>query len=97
MTLLELAERRAVAPHAIPVGRAHFKASIDGGGGDLALSRCEDPGCAVDENGHATSCGRLACPACGTSGAVLSSTDFSLLGSGEPVACRCGHIWIPLS
>lgn len=96
MTSLELAERRAVAPYALPVGRAHFKASIDGGG-DLALSHCEDPGCTVNENGHAASCGRLACPACGTSGAVLSSTDFSLLRTGEPVACRCGHIWIPLS
>ena len=95
MIPLELAERRVTAPQPAPAGRAHLKASFDGG--DLTLSHCEDPGCTVDENGHATSCGRLACPACGTSGSVLSSGDFSLLRSGEPVGCRCGHIWIPLS
>ena len=95
MIPLELAERRAFAPDPAPTGRAHLKASVDDGG--LTFSRCEDTGCTVDENGHATSCGRLACPACGTSGSVLSSADFSMLGAGEPVACRCGHIWIPLS
>jgi hypothetical protein len=92
MTPLELVERRAASLVVeAPAVRAHLKAF-----GGLTFERCEDPGCTVDVDGHA-GCGRLACPACGTSGSVLSSADFSLLRGGEPVGCACGHIWIPLA
>ncbi len=60
--------------------------------GDHLLERCEDPGCTVDELGHA-SCGRLACPSCGFSGSNLSAPDGY---DGDQLArCSCGYAWIP--
>jgi hypothetical protein len=68
---------------AIAIG--HIKARYDEGG--FMLERCEDPGCCVDGDGRA-GCGRLACPACGTSGSNLVGGDRG------PMACSCGHIWV---
>ena len=68
---------------AVAIGQAHIKVWFREGA--LALERCEDDHCLVDEEGHAA-CGRVACPRCGCSGANLS------LGNGA-CRCSCGHWW----
>src|SRR5579864_3605339 len=40
----------------------------------LGYEPCEDVGCAVPGDGVASSCGRIACPACGCSGTNLAAT-----------------------
>jgi len=67
------------------IAPAHIKVRATGGG--LTLEHCEDGGCTVDAEGHST-CGRLACPSCGSSGANLIAAE-----DGEHV-CRCGHSWV---
>jgi hypothetical protein len=62
-------------------GHPHIKVSDEGS----TFEHCEDPGCVVDEQGHA-SCGRIACPACGCGGANLA-------GAGDALLCNCGHAW----
>ena len=47
------------------------------------FEHCEDPGCVVDADGHA-SCGRLACPACGCA---------NIVETGDALLCNCGHAW----
>ena len=66
---------------AIAYEHPHIKVTAGG----LSFEHCEDPGCSVDAEGHA-SCGRLACPACGCSGA-------NVVGVGEALLCSCGHSW----
>jgi hypothetical protein len=77
---------------AVALGQIHIKVRLGDEG--VALERCEDAGCHVDGDGHAD-CGRLACPACGCSGASLSAAQEDDLLHGEPVACSCGHVWVP--
>jgi hypothetical protein len=62
-------------------GHAHIKV-YDGGS---TFEHCEDPGCFVDDDGHAA-CGRIACPACGCGGANIAAT-------GDALLCDCGHAW----
>jgi hypothetical protein len=69
----------------------HLKARWSDGG--ITLEPCEDRGCEVDSSGHA-GCGRLACPACGFSGANLSTQQLHGQGDDEPVACDCGYLWV---
>jgi hypothetical protein len=69
----------------------HLKARWSDGG--ITLEPCEDRGCEVDSSGHA-GCGRLACPACGFSGANLSTQQLHGRGDDEPVACDCGYLWV---
>jgi hypothetical protein len=69
----------------------HLKARWSDGG--ITLEPCEDRGCEVDASGHA-GCGRLACPACGFSGANLSTQQLSGQGDDQPIACECGHLWV---
>jgi hypothetical protein len=56
--------------------------------------RCEDPGCLVALDGTTSSCGRLACPACGCGGTNL--TTLSLIGGaqGTRIRCTCGYSWL---
>jgi hypothetical protein len=77
---------------ALANAQTHIKVRLADGG--VALERCEDPGCRVDVEGHAT-CGRLACPACGCGGANLSAAQEHDLLHSEPVGCSCGHLWMP--
>jgi hypothetical protein len=69
----------------------HLKARWSDGG--ITLEPCEDRSCEVDSSGHAA-CGRLACPACGFSGANLSTQQLTARGEDEPVACDCGYLWV---
>jgi hypothetical protein len=71
-------------------GVRHLKMRFGQSG--FALEPCEDRLCHVDEGGHA-GCGRLACPSCGYGGNNLS-TQYVAPGTGQPVACSCGHTWI---
>ena len=64
-------------------GHPHIKV-FEGG---VSFEPCEDPGCVVDWEGHA-GCGRVACPACGCSGA-------NVVRAGEALLCSCGHSWPP--
>ncbi len=77
---------------ALATRHPHIKIWLRDGG--VALERCEDDGCLVDVGGHA-GCGRLACPACGCSGANLSVAQEDDLLHGETVSCSCGHAWTP--
>ena len=74
----------------ISPGTPHFK--IHGFVGDHLLERCEDDGCSVGPDGHA-SCGRLACPSCGFSGSNLSAPDGA--EGDELLRCSCGYAWNP--
>ncbi len=76
----------------VPEPRRHIK--VRHGGEGTALQRCEDPDCRVGGDGVAE-CGRLACPACGSSGSNLSTTDLAFLPLGIGVECDCGFSWIP--
>jgi hypothetical protein len=62
-------------------GHPHIKV-YDGGS---TFEHCEDHGCVVDPDGHA-SCGRVACPACGCGGANVAE-------AGDALLCNCGHAW----
>jgi len=74
----------------IAIGTPHMK--MHGFSGDHLLARCEDPGCTVDDHGHA-GCGRLACPRCGFSG---SNVSLPAGYDGTSLAlCNCGHTWVP--
>ena len=54
---------------------------------------CEDIGCTVGGDGHTSSCGRQACPACGCSGTNM--TPFRLADGGAvSYRCTCGHSWV---
>jgi hypothetical protein len=75
---------------AIALTVPHLK--VHGFAGDHLLERCEDPGCTVDESGHA-GCGRLACPACGFSGSNLREPGGA--GADRAARCSCGHAWVP--
>ncbi|MGZ4411645.1 MAG: hypothetical protein ACXVY8_05870 [Gaiellaceae bacterium] len=59
----------------------------------VTLEPCEDRGCEVDASGHA-SCGRLACPSCGFSGANLSTAQLGSHDEETPVFCDCGYMWV---
>ena len=68
----------------------HMK--MHGFAGDHLLEHCEDDGCTVDGDGHA-SCGRVACPSCGFSGSNLTSPDGA--EGDELIRCNCGFAWTP--
>ena len=68
---------------------AHLK--VTGSAPALGFERCEDPGCVVARDGTASSCGRLACPACGCGGTNLASASPLHEETGVAVRCSCGH------
>jgi hypothetical protein len=70
----------------------HLK--VSGANPTLSFEHCEDPGCVVLWDGIASSCGRLACPACGSSGTNLSTIQLTHLHPGERLNCTCGHTWV---
>ncbi len=82
--LLTEPRRPALAPR-------HLKTSSVG-----SLEPCEDADCSAGADGVASSCGRLACPACGCSGVNLSTMQLAHVWQGLRVACSCGYSWIPL-
>jgi len=77
--------RPTTAPRHVKV-TGHFPA--------LGYEPCEDVGCAVESDGIASSCGRIACPYCGLGGTNV--TLMHMLGGTEVHArCTCGHAWTP--
>ncbi len=60
----------------------------------FGYERCEDDGCVVGLDGVASSCGRTACPECGSGGANLTAVST---GGGKAAAvlleCTCGNSW----
>lgn len=66
---------------------------ITGAAPAFGYERCEDADCLVDAEGLTTSCGRLACPACGCGGTNLMT--FEVVGGERDmsVRCSCGHVW----
>lgn len=55
---------------------------------------CEDPGCSVPGDGVASSCGRVACPACGCGGTNLVRAELAGVAAARSVTCSCGHSWL---
>jgi hypothetical protein len=79
----------ALTTHAtLAGGKPHVKVYLTDGA--TSYERCEDAGCTVDRDGHA-SCGRAACPACGLGGSNLSAPDG--FDGDSLVRCLCGHLW----
>jgi hypothetical protein len=70
----------------------HLK--VYGPGPSFGFEPCEDPGCVVRPNGIASSCGRLACPACGCGGTNLSAMQLVDAEIGARLRCTCGHSWV---
>jgi hypothetical protein len=86
----------ATGTHAVPWPEAllprHVK--ITGAAPAFGFERCEDVNCQVQADGTASSCGRLACPACGCGGTNLAILDLVAASSGSTVGCSCGHSWL---
>jgi hypothetical protein len=91
-TSFELTAIELSAYEAPRVVLRHLK--VTGASPAFGFEPCEDLGCTVDAEGRATSCGRIACPACGCSGTNLAT--FELLDSlaRVRVQCTCGHAWL---
>lgn len=82
----------SVAQHIQQQALRHLK--VSGVSPTFGFEACEDPGCVVAWDAIASSCGRLACPACGCSGTNLSTIQLSHLAPGERLDCyACGHAW----
>ena len=79
-------------PSASPTSPRHLK--VTGAAPALGFEPCEDVGCAVDHEGHASSCGRVACPACGCGGTNLSTIELVDIAARVRVRCTCGFSWI---
>jgi len=79
------------APLAPPVPR-HLK--VTGAAPAFGFEPCEDLGCSVTHDGQASSCGRVACPACGCSGTNLSTIDLVDSAAPARMRCTCGYSWV---
>ena len=72
----------------------HRHLKVSGFSPVFGFEPCEDPGCVVGADAVASSCGRLACPACGCGGMNLSTIQLSHVSPGERIACTaCDHAW----
>jgi len=60
----------------------------------FGYERCEDPGCTVGHDGVASSCGRIACPVCGSGGTNLIKLQLVDSAAGTHMRCTCGHTWL---
>jgi len=74
--------------------RAPRHVKVSGVNPSFGFEPCEDPGCVVETDGTASSCGRLACPSCGCGGTNLSTMQLSRMPAGGPLSCSCGFVWI---
>lgn len=88
MTTAAPTHQTAVAPRHVKVtGRLPM----------FGYERCEDPGCVVDSGGIATSCGRPACPSCGSGGTNLTRGLLPDEETGawvDHMQCTCGRSWV---
>ena len=78
--------RDSVAP------RRHLK--VTGAGPAFGFEPCEDVGCSIAIDGTASSCGRVACPACGCGGTNLSTIELVDSLIRLRVRCTCGYSWV---
>jgi hypothetical protein len=79
--------------HPIQTGAVrHVK--VTGAAGALGFEPCEDFGCSVGAEGTTSSCGRVACPACGCSGTNLTTVDLVDAFAGARLRCTCGYSWM---
>src|SRR5579871_3158477 len=76
-------------PHLRP---RHLK--VTGANPAFGYEPCEDVGCAVGSDGEASSCGRVACPACGCGGTNLSTIALVDSLTKSRVHCSCGYSWL---
>ena len=60
----------------------------------FGYERCEDTACVVAADGSTSSCGRLACPACGCGGTNLTGLELVHYEPHTRVRCTCGHSWL---
>jgi hypothetical protein len=81
----------AVMTHPVTEALRHLK--VTGHSPAFGYEPCEDVGCTVDRAGLASSCGRLACPACGCSGTNLSTIRLDDGAVATSIHCTCGHTW----
>lgn len=82
----------AVATHSVTEALRHLK--VTGHAPAFGYEPCEDVGCSVGRGGLASSCGRLACPACGCSGTNLSTIRLLDVAGATKIRCTCGHSWV---
>jgi hypothetical protein len=61
-------------------------------GAGLTIEPCSTDECSVDARGR-TTCGGLACPACGRGGSNLSVTQLLPQPDDGCIHCGCGHAW----
>ena len=81
-----------VVGEAAPPLARHVK--VTGAAPALGFEPCEDAGCSVDVDGNATSCRRIACPACGCSGTNLSTIELVAQAASVRIRCTCGYSWV---
>ena len=67
---------------------------VTGHGPAYGFEPCEDVGCSVGSDGQASSCGRVACPACGFGGTNLSTIELLAATTQLRIRCSCGHSWL---
>jgi len=70
----------------------HLK--VTGAGPAFGFEPCEDVGCSIGIEGTASSCGRIACPACGCGGTNLSTIELVDSLTRLRVRCTCGYSWV---
>jgi hypothetical protein len=70
----------------------HLK--VTGAGPAFGFEPCEDVGCSIGIDGTASSCGRVACPACGCGGTNLSTVELVDSLARLRVRCTCGCSWV---
>jgi hypothetical protein len=74
------------------VSPRHLK--VTGAAPAFGFEACEDVGCAVGLDGEASSCGRVACPACGCGGTNLATIELLDSLTRVRVRCTCGYSWL---
>ncbi len=82
------------AEHSSPTQTTPRHLKVTGAAPAYGFEPCEDIGCAVGHEGHASSCGRVACPACGCSGTNLSTIELVDISARVRIRCSCGFSWI---
>ena len=60
----------------------------------FGYERCEDTDCVVTPLGLGSSCGRPACPTCGSGGTSLTKRSLDLAPATLEFQCSCGNFWI---
>jgi hypothetical protein len=87
----------AITAPVIPNNEPHLQPrhlKVTGAQPAFGYEPCEDTGCAVGIEGEASSCGRVACPACGCGGTNLSTMTLVDSLTKVRLHCSCGYSWV---